>query len=139
MIRVFIDSDIILDILLQRLPHFDASSTLFKLCGAKRINGYSSVHAILNVHYVAKRIYGEEAIREALLGIVSILDLVTEDGTMVTKALMSEFADFEDAVQYQAALNAGANYIITRNLKDYKHSAIPVMTAEQFLRTIYKA
>ncbi|UEG53670.1 PIN domain-containing protein [Mucilaginibacter daejeonensis] len=139
MTRVFVDSDILLDFILQRVPYFNVAADIIQLSGEGSVKCFSSVHGIVNVHYFAKKIFGEQATRAMLLEIMKLVDVVTENSNAVKQALTSEFSDFEDAVQYQAALNAGANYIITRNLKDYKHSAIPVMTAEQFLRTIYKA
>jgi len=64
------------------------------------------------------------------------LSIVTENDTLIHEALKSPFNDFEDAVQYYAAVTANADYIITRNTKDYKHADIPALTAEQFLQTL---
>lgn len=66
----------------------------------------------------------------------SIISIVEVDETIIDLALQSDFIDFEDAVQYFAAKSVNADFIITRNIKDYKNSAIPVLTAEQFLNTL---
>lgn len=132
---LFIDSDIILDIILQRKPHFQASADLLNICSSKKITGYTSVHSILNVHYLAKKIHGERLTRSAIEEITKIIAIISEDSTLIFKALTSDFSDFEDAVQYYAALSANAEVIITRNIKDYKNSVLPVFTAEQFLNS----
>jgi predicted nucleic acid-binding protein len=134
MIKLFIDSDIILDILLQRQHYFEAAADLYKLCGTEIHQAYTSVHSILNVHYVARKIHGERLSRQAIQSVTEVVKVVDENGSLIQQALLSDFPDFEDAVQYFAALSVGCDYIVTRNIKDYKHSVIPVTTAEQFLK-----
>jgi predicted nucleic acid-binding protein len=136
MSKLFFDSDIILDILLQRQPHFEASADLFKICGEEKHQCCASVHSILNVHYIAKKIHGEHNTRKSLQMLTKVIDVVEENNSHIQQALSSSFTDFEDAVQYYAAVSAKADFIITRNIKDYTHSAIPVLTAEQFLQTL---
>lgn len=67
---------------------------------------------------------------------MDIFDILSLEADNIQHALQSTFTDFEDAVQYDIAKNNDCDTIITRNIKDYKHSAIPVLTAEQFLRTV---
>lgn len=136
MIILFVDSDILLDIILFRQPFFGASAEILELPGAHTIKCIASVHSILNVHYSAKKVHGEQATRLALKTLMEKLSIVAENDRLIYDALDSSFTDFEDAVQYHAAVSANANYIITRNTKDYTHSAIPVLTAEQFLQTL---
>lgn len=130
---VFIDSDILLDVLLVRQPYFGAAPEILETSPNKKVQCCTSVHSLLNTHYIAKKHYSEQATRQALLKLLLELQVVTEDSTIIHRALSSSFSDFEDAVQYYAATNVKADYIITRNLKDYRRSDIPVLTAEQFL------
>jgi len=136
MITLFVDSDILLDIILLRQPFFGASAEILELPNNNLFKCIASVHSILNVHYSAKKMHGEQTTRLALKTLMEKLSLVAENDTLIHEALDSAFTDFEDAVQYYAAQSADANYIITRNIKDYKHSTIPVLTAEQFLQTL---
>jgi predicted nucleic acid-binding protein len=136
MINIFLDSDVLLDIVLQRKPHFQDSADVFALCDYNNYQGFTSVHSLLNVHYVAKKVHGEQMTRIALQKILARINVITESGTFIHEALKSTFKDFEDAVQYFAALSANADYIITRNIRDYQNSAIPVLTAEIFLSTL---
>lgn len=136
MITLFVDSDILLDIILLRQPFFGASAEILELPNAYAAKCFASVHSILNVHYSAKKMHGEQITRYALKTLMEKLSIVTENDTIIQEALNSPFTDFEDAVQYYAALSINADYIITRNTKDYTHSTIPVLTAEQFLQTL---
>jgi len=89
----------------------------------------------INVHYFLDRYdkVNKFTLLKELRGILSIIDVGEE---IIDLALKSGINDFEDAVQYFTAKSAGADIIITRNTKDYKESTIPVLTAEQFLRTL---
>jgi len=136
MSKLFFDSDTILDILLQRQPYFEASADLFKICGEGNHQCFASVHSIINVHYIAKKVHGEHNTRRSLQMLTKVIAVFEENNFHIQQALSSSFTDFEDAVQYHAAVSANADYIITRNTKDYTHSAIPVLTAEQFLNTL---
>ena len=102
----------------------------------KKLSGCTTVHSLLNVHYIAKKTVGEKSARASIKVLSSQINIVKEDISIVEKALPSIITDFEDAVQHFAAVSAGADFIITRNIKDYKHSTIPVLTAEQFLRQL---
>ncbi|WP_259066337.1 type II toxin-antitoxin system VapC family toxin [Mucilaginibacter sp. X4EP1] len=133
---IFIDSDVLLDILLDRRPFYDWAMGVFLLVDEKKFLGYTSVHSLLNIHYLAKKRTGEKSARSSIKLLTSKLKIITEDISIVDKAIESDFSDFEDAVQYYAAMSVNADFIVTRNIKDYKQSTIPVLTAEQFLRTL---
>ena len=134
--NIFIDSDILLDVFLNRYPYYESSADVLLLSDDSSYTCSTSVHALLNVHYIARKVFGEKNARKAIKSLTEKLLITTEDINIVDKALESNFADFEDGVQYYAAISAEADVIITRNIKDYKQSTIPVLTAEQFLRTL---
>jgi hypothetical protein len=133
---IFVDSDVLLDVILIRLPHYVASSKVLDLTEQEDFTFCTTVHSLLNVHYVTKRHIGITNANTAIRLLIQKLQILTEGSTIAEQAINSSFSDFEDAVQYFAAISARANAIITRNIKDYKHSTIPVLTAEQFLRKI---
>ena len=133
---IFIDSDILLDILLDRHPFYEWAMGLLLLIDDNSYIGCTSVHSLLNAHYFTKKYAGEKSARASIKSLANKLNIVTEDAGIVNQAIESDFADFEDAVQFHAAKSAKADFIITRNIKDYKNSNITVLTAEQFLRTI---
>lgn len=135
MIKVFLDSDIILDAILRRVPFYLAAINLMELAHDNRIKIYTSAVAFVNVNYFLNKAKIDNRI-DVLIQLRSILDIIEVNATIIDHSLSSTFADFEDAVQYYAAVSANADYIITRNTKDYTHSTIPVLTAEQFLQTL---
>ncbi|GAB3922805.1 PIN domain-containing protein [Mucilaginibacter myungsuensis] len=133
---LFIDSDILLDIILNRAPFYSSSAKILALTDDPGFICCTTVHTLLNVHYVTKRQLDAKTANKAVELLVGKLRIISEGKELIEQALASSFSDFEDAVQHFAALSAKASYIITRNIKDYKNSTIPVLTAEQFLRTI---
>ncbi|MDF2430616.1 MAG: hypothetical protein JWP44_247 [Mucilaginibacter sp.] len=91
--------------------------------------------AFVNVHYFVDK-FDRVNKSNLISGLRSIISIIEVGETIIDLALKSGINDFEDAVQYYAAVSAKADAIITRNIKDYKLSTIPVLTAEQFLRTL---
>ncbi len=136
MSTIFIDSDVLLDVILDRTIHYKFSSQILLLADRSGYYCCTSVHTVLNVHYVTKKYLGIEDADEAIELLVDKLHILTEDANIVKLAMASNFSDFEDAVQYYTAKNANADIIITRNIKDYKQSDIPVLTPEQFLKKL---
>jgi len=135
MTKVFLDSDIILDGLLRRVPFYLPAINLMELAHNNRIKIFTSSVAFVNVNYFLNKAKVENRI-EVLIQLRNIIDVLEVNALIIDEALSSNFSDFEDAVQYYTAVSAKADFIITRNTKDYTHSAIPVLTAEQFLQTL---
>ncbi len=133
---IFLDSDVLLDLVLERYPFYEWALGIFFLIDKKQYLGCTSVHSLLNIHYLAKKAYGEKSARASIKLLSTKLNIIQEDISIVEKAIESNFIDFEDAVQYYTAISAKTDFIVTRNIKDYKQSLIPVLTAEQFLRTL---
>jgi len=133
--NIFLDSDVILDALLNRPEFRIAALNTLQLAVEKRLNCATSSTAFVNVHYFLNK-YDRENKMELLKHFRSIISIIEVDETIIDQALESEFSDFEDAVQFFAAKKANVEVIVTRNVKDYKRSTIPVLTPEQFLRTL---
>ena len=133
--KLFLDSDIILDALLNR-PGFDTfAKNVFELIYKRQFMATTSSVAFVNIHYFLNKY--DKANKYRLLKSLRLIISITETSEMmIDLALKTEPADFEDAVQYYSAKSAKADFIITRNIKDYKDSDIPVLTAEQFLKTL---
>ena len=132
---IFFDTDVILDALLKR-PGFElAAINLLALGSEGNIKAVTSSIAFVNISYFLDKF---DRLRKPLLLNVlrSIVGIVEVGEEIIDQALKSNFSDFEDAVQYYAAVSAKAEVIITRNAKDYKQASIPVLTAGQFLKTL---
>jgi len=135
--KVYIDSDVILDVLIARDPHALNSAKVISLCEERKIQGFTSSIAILNVAYVLGK-SKLPLIKSHIQLIKSILKIQPTTAKDIDYALDSEFNDFEDAVQSSVALSKKLEYIVTRNFKDYKSSEVPAITPEQFLKVLSK-
>jgi predicted nucleic acid-binding protein len=133
--KLFLDSDVILDALLKR-PQFEVEAkNLIKLAYDGRLTAVTSSAVFVNVSYFLDK-FDRANHLNLLRQLRDMIAIISVGEKIIDQALNSNFLDFEDAVQYYAAVSSGCEVIITRNAKDYKQSTIPVSTAEQFLRTI---
>jgi len=132
---LFIDSDILLDAILLRVPYDDFAVKVLSLADKKEYMLVASAHSLLNVYYFTRKIANKEAASKSLFLLQTKHHIADTTKSAVTSALRSDFADMEDAVQHAVALENNCQIIITRNIKDYKKSTIPVMTSEQYLKT----
>jgi predicted nucleic acid-binding protein len=136
--RVFVDADIILDLLLSRQPFLSPARALFLLIQKKGIEGYTSPLILSNLFYILRKgSSGPQAV-SALRRMRLILRVLPMDERTVDLALASSFTDLEDAFQYYAAVDQNLDALITRNKKDYRSSELPVLNAEEFV-TLYRS
>ncbi len=132
-----IDTDVILDFFLDRQPFSENASKIFALCENRILIGYITPVILSNVYYILRQIARHNRVIEKLNQLLSITDVLTMDKNVVINALNSGFKDFEDALQYFAAIKkSNIDAIITRNVKDFKTSEIGVLTPESYVRTI---
>ena len=134
--KVLIDTNIILDVLCKRPDFYKDSAKVFKLCEVKRISGVISALSIPNIMYILRKELDSEKTKEILDNlslIFSIADLKADD---LKKAADMEFKDFEDAVQSACAARIKANYIITRNIRDFTMSKVAAIKPTELLERI---
>jgi predicted nucleic acid-binding protein len=134
--NVFIDTDVIVDFLTDRKPFSLESAKIFSLIDQKKIKGCVSSLSFSNLYYVLRKFGTHKKVISSLQDLSELVDILKVDSDIVKSALTSDFKDFEDSIQYFAAQeHKKIDCIITRNIKDYKESSIPVMTPETFLVT----
>ena len=134
--KLFIDTNIILDLLSRREPFYDESADLFSLADQKIIELNISSLTIANTSYTLHRQLESKKTKEILRKLRLIVNILPLDDKIIGVALNDgSFTDFEDGLQYFTAIENNLDFIITRNLKDFKASKLPVMTARQFLKT----
>lgn len=134
--KIFIDSDIILDLLAKREPHYIYSAKLFTLIDQQRFIAYTSPIVFANLHYLLKKSTSHSSALKNLRKLKTFINILPVDERVIEQSLNSEFNDFEDAIQYFTAVNNGIKLLLTRNKVDYKKSKIPIATAEEFLKTL---
>ena len=131
--KLFVDTDVILDLLGQRIPHFHFSAVLFTFAEMKKLELYTSPLILANTFYILRKQIGIDEAKKALRKLRILLHIIDSSEAVVDKALNSDFSDFEDAIQYYTALEHGISVILTRNLRDYKNASVIVQTPEAFL------
>jgi predicted nucleic acid-binding protein len=136
MIHVLIDTNIILDFFLERKPFFQDAVKILTLAETRKIKVYATSLSFSNAYYILRQVGSHITVIESLRKLARIAEVLSVDSKSIELALYSDFKDFEDALQYfSAAQRSEINLIITRNTKDYKHSELPVMTPQDFLRS----
>ncbi|MDB5155305.1 MAG: hypothetical protein JWR50_12 [Mucilaginibacter sp.] len=134
--HLFLDSDILLDMFFERKPFSIYTQGLLFESEKRQLKLNTSSLVIANINYLLRKKIGNAATRENIKSLVSAITVLPFEADVINLALLSSFSDFEDAIQFYIAKKYSCDAIITRNLKDYKESTIPVLTAEQFLRTL---
>ena len=133
--KIFVDTDVILDLLARRIPHFHFSAVLFTFAEMKKLELYTTPLIIANTFYILRKQLGNESAKNALRKLRILLHIIDSTESIIDKALNSDFSDFEDAIQYYTALEYGIPVILTRNIRDYKKASIVVQTPESYLVT----
>lgn len=134
--KVFVDSDIVLDLLSGRPPHYNYAAELFSLADENSIKLYISSLTFANVNYILSNQVSAGQARKMLLKFKTLINVLSVNDKIIELALASDFNDFEDAIQYNTAIENGITTLLTRNLKDFKKAEIAILTAQQFLKTI---
>jgi predicted nucleic acid-binding protein len=131
--RVFIDSDIILDVATARKPFVDDSRGVLSIIEDGKAFGMISSNSVTNIYYILRKLSSSGKAKDFIRTVVSYLSVIAIIHNNIIQALDSGFGDFEDAVQYYSALTHQCNYIVTRNTDDYKNSDIPVLEPKEFI------
>ena len=130
---VFVDTDIIFDLLANRDPHYQAAAKLFTKADEGKIKIFISALSIANLHYLLSKQLSSEGAKNALRKLRLVVHVLPLNKKIIDLALNSEFSDFEDAIQYFCATENDIEILLTRNLRDYKKAQIATMTAQDFI------
>ena len=134
--KILIDTNIILDVLCNRKDFVDDSLKVFKYCEADQITGYISALSIPNIVYIMRKELDSDKIREILNALTSIFTVVDLRESDLIKASDLDFNDYEDALQSVCAARIKVNYIVTRNIKNFKNSPIPAVKPSELFERI---
>jgi predicted nucleic acid-binding protein len=136
--KIFLDTNIILDLLACRIPFYTEAAELFSLADKKKLTLSISSLSLADTYYILSRQNPEMEVRKILRKFKVLVTVLALDNKITDLALNSEFRDFEDAIQYYTAIENEQELIITRNQSDFKDSKIPIMTAGEFIKSIEK-
>jgi predicted nucleic acid-binding protein len=133
--RVFVDTDIVLDLLACRQPFFTFSAELFSQADKGDIALCISSLSFANLNYLLSKQYSSEQARKKLLKFKTLVHVLAVNDKIIELSLASDFKDFEDGLQYFTAIENNITTLLTRNLKDFRAAQIVVMTAEDYLKS----
>jgi predicted nucleic acid-binding protein len=128
--RILFDINIVLDVLLDRRPHAQASAAAWAVVETGAAEGFLSAHAVTTIHYLIRKETGAAKAKGIVASILSVFQVALVDGTVIQQALQLPCPDFEDAVTAAAAQQAGCDFIITRDPKGFRGSPIRSLTPE---------
>jgi predicted nucleic acid-binding protein len=133
----FIDTNVIIDVLANRQPFSESGAKLFDLAEKGRINLMISALSYSNIYYIIKKTCSHKEMISLLKDLESLTETLDITKEIIAKALISDFKDFEDSIQYHTALaNKKITVLVTRNVKDYKESKLTVLTPDEVLSMI---
>jgi predicted nucleic acid-binding protein len=130
---VLLDTNILLDLVLARAPHATEAALLLDAAAGGRVRGYVAAHAVTTVHDVVEKGRDRRAATTAVGDLLALLSVVPIGAPELQRALAMGLKDFEDAVQAAACLAIGAEFLVTRNVRDFKGAPVTTRTAGEVL------
>ena len=131
--KLYIDTNVVLDLLQYREPWIDDTLVLFQLAKDREVELIVSDLTFVNVVYIAGKNFDKQKLKETLIGLKKLVTVVSIGNAYIDQALGDDFNDFEDAVQYYAAKRERVDFILSRDEKGFKTSDIPVLSVSEFL------
>jgi predicted nucleic acid-binding protein len=131
--KVFLDTNIIVDLIADRKPFSKFSIEIFKKAEENKIKLFTSSHSIATTHYLLKKYLEEKLLRDVIYNLLDYITVVAVDTDILKKGLRSKHKDFEDSIQILCASTIeNIDCIVTRNIKDFRDSEILVLTPDEF-------
>lgn len=132
---VFVDTNILIDLLADRPPFSRLAIEIFALAEKNKVKLATSSHSFATTHYMLKKYIDETSLREILYSLLDFVSVIAIDTDIIKKSLLSNHKDFEDAIQIFAANSIPKlDFIVTRNLKDFKNAGMPVFAPDELLK-----
>jgi predicted nucleic acid-binding protein len=131
--RILIDLNLVLDVLQKREPFYAASAGVLACAETGLVEGLVAAHTLTTLFYLVAKDQSAERARVALTELLQFLSVAPVDEAAIEQALNLPYTDFDDAVQMMAAVQAGAQYLVTRNVQDYRAGPLPVLQPAELL------
>ena len=133
--RLFVDSDVILDLVLQREDHFEFAQNLFDQYQQGKYTLYTSSIVLANMHFIIRKLHDLKFANSSVSFVSKHFKIIDANNDDIENSIQSKYSDFEDGVQYFSALRSKKiDVLVTRNVKDYKHALLPVFTPKQWCK-----
>ena len=131
--KIFLDINVILDVLAKREPWFEDSAAVLSLLETDEFEGIVAAHSVTTLFYLAFKHLGQRRATARLLDLLKLVSVSPLDQDTILKGIALGWSDFEDALQMLCADTAGADYVVTRNPQDFESDSVPVITPAQLL------
>lgn len=136
---VLIDTNVALDFLTMRQPYYEDAKDVIRICAGDKATGYLAFHSVPNIFYILRKSHSEADRRAMLKKLCCVLHVVAASHEKICEAIEeADFTDFEDCLQEKCAGEVAADYIITRNLEDFKNSHVKAILPRKFIEMIGK-
>jgi len=130
--KIFVDTNILVDLLADRKPFSKYAIEIFNAAENKKVKLFTSSHSIATNYYLFKKFIDDSSLRKTLLGLIEYVTIISVDAEVLTKGLRSKQKDFEDSIQIYCATSIDKiDCIVTRNVKDFKACEILVLTPNE--------
>lgn len=126
--RLLLDTNVVLDVLARRDPWFHEAALLLSAVEAGQATAAVAAHTVTTLHYLLVKALGREATIATLVRLTSLVDVVAVDRAVILEAIALDLRDLEDAVQAVCALRIGADYLVTRDARDYERAGVAIVT-----------
>ena len=132
--KILIDTNVILDVVLKRLDYYENSSLVFDAIHKNKFDCYFTATTVTDIYYFTKKYLNHESALELIINLMDFLEVLSVDRNIILLSILSNINDFEDAIQVETAKENNVDLIITRNIKDFKKSPIKVLTPAEFVK-----
>lgn len=132
--KVFIDTDVVLDLFIDREPHHSIALHFFSLLQTRRIQGFISPVGIANAYYILSKIRNRSYALEKMRSLRKLVDVASINETMIDASLEKPHIDFEDSIQYRCALSHEIKSLITRNVSNYPKDKLNVLLPDEYMK-----
>jgi predicted nucleic acid-binding protein len=135
-LRVLLDLNVILDVLAHRDSYYRAAAEVWAQAETSAIEGYVAAHSLTTLFYLVSRHADRQTAVNAVRDLTRVFAVAAVDHAVILRALDLDWPDFEDAVQMAAAAEAGVDYLVTRNTRDFRSGGVPVVTPAELLALV---
>lgn len=134
--KVLVDTNVVLDVVLERNPHAKSALTIFSLVETGKLQAVLCATTLTTIYYLATKVKNATSANRIVQQLLQLFEVGIVNRNVLENACSSKFSDFEDSVIHEAAVSSGAQAIITRDRKGFKHSSISVYTPKEVVRIL---
>ncbi|MBT4638752.1 MAG: PIN domain-containing protein [Deltaproteobacteria bacterium] len=134
--KILFDTNIVLDVLLDREPFSDLATKLFSRVEKKELKGFLGATTVTTIYYLASKVAGKKKADREISKLLSLFQIAPVNKPVLDEAIKSKFSDFEDSVLHEAAKQSGVQGIVTRNPKDFKKATLSIYSPEELYKLL---